>query len=115
MIIEVTKENFDEEVLKSEKPVLVDFWGPQCGPCKALMPTIERIAETFKDFLKVVKIDSSKNRRLCIEFRVLSLPTILFFEGGREISRLSSNQISDKTIITMIKHLLESGKGGKNV
>jgi thioredoxin 1 len=107
MIIEVTKENFEEEVLRPGKLVLVDFWGPQCGPCKQLAPEIEKIAEEFSENLKIVKVDVSKNRRLCVEFRVLSLPTIIFFKNGKEIARLSTNIATKNHIRETIIYLLE--------
>ena len=107
MLIEVTKENFEEEVLKSEKLALVDFWGPQCGPCKALMPEIEKIAEEFGENLKIAKVDASKNRRLCVELRVLSLPTIIFFKNGKEIARLSTDIATKNHIREAITYLLE--------
>lgn len=106
MIIEVRKENWEEEVLRSDKLVLVDFWGPQCGPCKLLLPEIEKIAEEFSQYLKVVKIDVSKNRRLCVELRIMGLPTIVLFKNGKEIARLSGN-IAIKEIRETIQYLLE--------
>ncbi len=107
MITEVTKENFEEEVLKSEKLVLVDFWGPRCGPCKQLTPEIERISEEFGENLKVVKIDVVKNRRLCLELKILGLPTIVFFKNGKEIARLGAGIATKENIRDAAGHLLE--------
>jgi thioredoxin 1 len=86
---EVTKETFDEEVVGSTTPVVVDFWGPQCAPCLALMPFMEQLAQDNGDSVKIVKVEAPKNRRLCLQLQVLSLPTFLFYRDGREVERLA--------------------------
>ena len=86
-MIDVSTDRFESEVTQSELPVLVDFWGPRCAPCLALMPFVEKLADQFKDQLKVVKVNSMENRKLCIQLKVMSLPTFLLFRGGRELSR----------------------------
>jgi len=89
LAVEVTKDSFETEVLAEEKPVLLDFWGPACKPCLGLMPTVERIAEKYDGKLKVAKVNAAQNRRLCINLKVMSLPTFLVFSGGEEVDRLS--------------------------
>lgn len=86
---EVTRETFEEEVIGSEKPVLVDFWGPQCGPCLSLTPHIERLEQEYDGSIQIVKVEASKNRRLCLQLQVLSLPTLLFYKDGQEVDRLT--------------------------
>lgn len=88
---EVTRETFEEEVIGSEKPVLVDFWGPQCGPCLALMPQIERLEQEYDGRIQIVKVEAPKNRRLCLQLQVLSLPTFLLYKDGQEVDRLAGN------------------------
>lgn len=88
-MIEVTTETFETEVNQSVQPVLVDFWGPRCVPCLALMPLVEEIAAEHQGRLKVVKVNAQENRRLCIELRVLGLPAFLFYQRGQEIARLT--------------------------
>ncbi len=88
-MLEVTKETFEEEVVASGTPVVVDFWGPQCAPCLALMPFVEQLANDNGDSLKIVKVEAPKNRRLCLQLQVLSLPTFLFYRDGREMERLA--------------------------
>jgi thioredoxin 1 len=88
-VLEVTKETFEEEVTASSTPVVVDFWGPQCAPCLALMPFVEQLAKDHGDSLKIVKVEAPKNRRLCLQLQVLSLPTFLFYKDGREVGRLA--------------------------
>jgi len=98
MGIDVNADTFEKEVVQSETPVLVDFWGPQCKPCLALMPQVEKLAEEYEGKLKVTKIDASQNRRLCISLRVLGLPTFLFYKNGEEVNRLSGGNLTSEEI-----------------
>ncbi len=106
MSIEVSSETFEKEVVQSEKPVLVDFWGPQCAPCLALMPQIEQLGETYGDKIKITKINASKNRRLCLQLKVLGLPTFLFYKNGEGIGRLVGQDLKiqdiEKEVIKII-------------
>jgi thioredoxin 1 len=88
LTVEVNRDNFENEVLKSKEPVIVDFWGPQCKPCLALMPAVEQLGKDYAGRLKVVKVNATENRMLCAKLRVLSLPTFLFYKGGTEVNRL---------------------------
>ncbi len=78
-----TDANFESEVLKSDKPVLVDFWAPWCGPCKAIGPAVEDIAAKFKDSLKVMKLNVDDNQKTAVHFAVRSIPTMMLFKGGK--------------------------------
>lgn len=80
--INLKEENFEEEVLKSEKPVLVDFWATWCGPCQMLAPVLEEIAEEYKDKIKVGKINIDNERNLAIKYQVVSIPTLMIFKNG---------------------------------
>ncbi|GIM46567.1 thioredoxin [Collibacillus ludicampi] len=97
-MIEVNKDNFAGEVLASSKPVLVDVWGPTCQPCLALMPQVEELANKYQDQVKVVKLNSAENRRLCIDLRVIGLPAFLLFKEGKEVERLSGKDIDIEDI-----------------
>lgn len=89
--IHVTKENFEEEVINSDQPVLVDFWAPWCGPCKSISPILDGMAEERSDNLKVVKIDIDNDGELASRFRVRSVPTLMLFRGGHpEKTRVGS-------------------------
>jgi len=88
------RDNFDPEVLQSKEPVLVDFWGPQCKPCLALMPVVEELEKDYAGRLKVAKLNAAENRMLCAKLRVLSLPTYLFYKDGIEINRLVGDNIT---------------------
>jgi thioredoxin 1 len=78
----VTTATFEEEVLKSEKPVLVDFWAEWCGPCHAVSPVLDKIAEERADELRLVKINVDEEQELMIRYGVQSIPTIVLFKGG---------------------------------
>ena len=97
-MIEIDKDNFESEVTQAATPVVLDFWGPQCGPCLALMPDVEKLAESYGDKLKICKINVAGNRRMCITLKVMSVPTFLFFKGGECIDRLSGDEVGIETI-----------------
>jgi thioredoxin 1 len=81
---EVTDTNFDAEVLESEKPVLVDFWAPWCGPCRVVAPVLEEIAGERPD-LRIVKLNIDENQQTAARFQVLSIPTMILFKAGQPI------------------------------
>lgn len=83
MEIKITAENFDQEVLKSDKPVLVDFWATWCGPCMMLGPVIAEIAEEKADTLKVGKVNVDEEEELARKFGIMSIPAVLLFKDGK--------------------------------
>lgn len=105
-MIELTKETFDAEVKESDLPVLVDFWGPQCGPCLALMPQVEELEKEFGDKVKFTKVNVSGNRRVAIANKVMGLPSILFWKGGEEVARVSGGEATAENIRAKIEELL---------
>lgn len=90
-MVEATKENFRD--LVAEGVTLVDVWGPECQPCIAMMPDIEKL-DAERDDLKVVKIEAPKNRRLCIDLRVMGLPHYLLFNNGEEVDRIGGEGLT---------------------
>ncbi len=82
MAIDVTEATFEEEVLNSETPVLVDFWAEWCGPCHAIAPVLEKIAEERKDDLKLVKVNIDDEQELSLRYGVMSIPTMILFKDG---------------------------------
>ena len=84
--ISVTKETFHKEVMLSEKPVLVDFWAPWCGPCRMVLPLVEEIAEE-RDDVKVVKINVDEEPELASQFQVMSIPTLMVVKNGEVVSK----------------------------
>ncbi|MDR0467165.1 MAG: thioredoxin family protein [Deltaproteobacteria bacterium] len=97
-MVEVDKDNFEAEVEKSDVPVVLDFWGPQCGPCLALMPDVEKLAESYGGKVKFAKVNVSGARRLCIQLKVMSVPTFLFYKGGECLDRLSGDAVTLEAI-----------------
>ena len=87
-LIHLTDNTFDEEVLKSEKPVLVDFWAPWCGPCKAIGPVVEELAAAYRDRVKVAKINIDENPKTATVYGVMSIPTLVLFKGGSIMEKL---------------------------
>ena len=81
-VVTITKDNFESEVLRSEKPVLLDFWASWCGPCRMLSPIVDEVAEERTD-VKVGKVNVDEQPELAAEFGVMSIPTLLVFEGGK--------------------------------
>jgi thioredoxin 1 len=106
LAIELTRDNYDSEVLDSKEPILVDFWGPQCKPCLALTPVVERIERDYVGKLKVAKVNAVGNRMLCARLRVMGLPTFLFYKGGVEINRLVGEQITESDLMEAIKRII---------
>jgi len=101
-IIEVNADSFEKEVVQSDKP-----WGPRCGPCLALMPHVEKLADQYGAEVKVTKVDASKNARFCLTLRVSGLPTYLFYKNGEEIERLSGGDLTIKDIEASLKKMME--------
>jgi thioredoxin 1 len=86
-ILEVKDSNFDTEVLKSEVPVLVDFWAEWCGPCKMMGPTVDAIATEYAGKLKVAKLDVDENGGTAMRYNIRGIPTLLLFKGGRVVEQ----------------------------
>ncbi len=83
MPLEITDETFDAEVMKSKLPVLVDFWAPWCGPCRMVAPVIEKLEEKHKDKFKFCKMNVDQNQKTAGQYRVMSIPTLMFFKAGK--------------------------------
>ncbi len=85
--IKLTSQNFENEVLKSDKPVLVDFWAEWCGPCKMLAPVIAEIAEEYDGKIKVAKLNIDEEMQLAVQYGIASIPTVLLFENGEIVKK----------------------------
>ncbi|MGN6346531.1 MAG: thioredoxin [Candidatus Nitrosocosmicus sp.] len=86
-VLHVTSGNWESEVLKSEKPVFVDFWAEWCGPCRMVGPVVEQIAQTHSDKIKVVKLNVDENQDIAMKYGVQSIPSLMVFNKGKEINR----------------------------
>ena len=100
-IIEVNKDNFEEEVLKSDKKVLVDFWADWCGPCKMLSPVIDKLAGELDD-VKVCKVNVDTEPTISIEYNIMSIPTLIVFENCVEVNR-SVGLVSKEEVLELLK------------
>lgn len=86
-VLELTDDNFDAEVIKSDKPVLVDFWAEWCMPCRMLAPTIDDLAKDFAGKVKVGKVDTDSNRETAVKFGISAIPTVILFKNGEVIRK----------------------------
>jgi thioredoxin 1 len=84
----VTDSDFEQQVLQSPTPVLVDFWAAWCQPCQMIAPVVEQVAQEFQDRLSVAKLDVDANQRTAASYNVQSIPTLLIFKDGKEVKRL---------------------------
>jgi len=85
--ITFTDQNFESEVMQSDKPVMVDFWATWCGPCQMAGPVVDSLANDYKDKIKIGKLDVDQNQQIAAKFGVMSIPTVILFNKGKEIAR----------------------------
>jgi thioredoxin 1 len=104
-LADVTQSNFQQEVLSSNQPVLVDFWAPWCGPCKMLGPVVEKVAGSHAGRAKFVKLNTDENPNLAGEYQVSGIPCLILFKGGKPVDRIVG-YVSEQTINSMLsKHV----------
>ncbi|HEX2254572.1 MAG TPA: thioredoxin [Thermoanaerobaculia bacterium] len=86
--MDLSDTNFETEVLQSDKPVLVDFWAPWCGPCRMVGPVVEELAGEYEGRLKVAKVNTDENQARASQLGIRGIPTLIFFKDGREVDRV---------------------------
>jgi thioredoxin 1 len=94
-VMEVTDSNFNTEVLQSSKPTVVDFWAPWCMPCRMMAPILDDFAKKNADRVKVVKLNTDENPQTATTYRIMSIPSLVFFKNGQEASRVIGVRPSD--------------------
>ena len=103
---EVNDTSFETEVINSDKPVMVDFWATWCGPCKMIAPHVQAVADEFAGRAVVAKVDVDANKQWAIKYGIQSIPTLLFFKGGKLVDRMAGGNLDRKTLQDKINALL---------
>lgn len=107
-LIQATDTTFEQEVINSSLPVLVDFWAPWCGPCLMVAPVIEQIAEAYRDRLKVVKVNVDENPGLSARYQIMSIPTLILFKAGQPVDSVVGALPKNKLISFLSRHLAQA-------
>ncbi len=104
-VLELNVNDFDQEVMSSDRLVVVDFWAQWCGPCKILSPIMDNLSETFEGKVKITKVNVDEQPELTTRFKIMSLPTILFFKDGEIIEKIAGMRNEADLQKTIEKHL----------
>jgi thioredoxin 1 len=106
-VVNLTTENWEKEVVQSDKPVLVDFWAVWCGPCRMLAPTIDKIAETYSGKVKVAKVNTEDAPEIAAKYRISAIPQVMIFKGGDQpVERPSPGVKTEAEIVKMLTRVL---------
>ena len=105
MVIDISDQNFEEEVLKSTLPAMVDLWAPWCGPCRMVAPVVEKLAEKYDKRVKFCRLDVDHNPQTASRYRIMSIPTLMFFKDGKVMETVVG-AVSEQTLQPKIEELL---------
>jgi len=104
-VIELSEQNWEQEVLQADKPVLVDFWAPWCGPCRIIAPIIEELAEEFGEQIKVGKLNTDENPNIAMRYGIRAIPTIILFKNGEVVDTRIGVQPKEALKQMVLEHL----------
>ena len=105
MVTDVTDQNFEGEVIKSALPVLVDLWAPWCGPCRMVAPVVDKLAERYTGKFKFCRLNVDENPKTASKYRVMSIPTLMFFKGGEAVDTVVG-AVPERVLQSKIEELL---------
>ena len=97
-VLELSEDNFEQEVMKSPIPVLVDLWAAWCGPCRVIAPVVEELAGTYQGKIKMSKLNVDDHPQIAAQHRIMNIPTLLLFKGGQEVDRIVGVQPKEELV-----------------
>ena len=97
-VLELTENGFEQDVLSAPTPVLVDLWAPWCGPCRMIAPVVEELAQTYQGKIAVGKLNVDDHPQIAAQYRVMNIPTLLLFKGGKEVDRIVGAQPKEELV-----------------
>ncbi len=107
MIVQLTKDTFDKEVMEESRPVIIDFWASWCGPCRMQSPILDEAAQIMGDQIKVCKLNVDEEPTVAADFQVSSIPTLVYLKNGRTVSRMVGVQTKE-TIVNTLQSMLDA-------